>query len=112
MRVFIGRGFLDIDVKRVSFFGRFFGLMFLSVNCDNLLFEFGREGKWSIHSYFVFFDFLAIWIDDDKRVIEAKVVKPFTFSVKPKKKFKYLVEIPLNSKNKKIVEFFRRKRKI
>jgi len=112
MRIFIGRGFFDISVKRVSFFGKFIGLMFRSVKSDNLLFEFRRECRLSIHSYFVFFNFLAIWLDDDKRVVEVKMVKPFTFSVRPKKKFKYLIEMPLNSRNKRIVEFFRRKRKI
>jgi|SRR3989344_1160657 len=112
MRIYINRDSIDIKVKKLLVFGRLTGLMFRSAKIGNLLFEFKKKNKWAIHSYFVFFDFLAIWIDDDKNVVEAKIIKPFTFSVKPKKEFKYLIEVPITTENKHIIEFFRRKRKI
>ncbi len=100
---------LELDVKRVGFFSRGMGLMFKFRNTNNLLFEFEREVKIPFHSLFVFFPFLAIWLDSKNKVLEARIVKPFCFNVKPKTRFRKVIELPLNSKNAKIIEFFIRK---
>ena len=50
----------------------------------------------AIHSFFVFFPFLAIWLDDKDKIIDSKVIKPFRFSILPSKKFVKLIEIPIN----------------
>ncbi len=92
--------------KKVSFFGKFSGLMFKKNTTENLLFGFDNKTKMRIHSYFVFFDFLAVWLDENNAVIEFRVVRPFTLSVKPEKSFSKLIEIPLNGKNQEILEFF------
>ncbi len=105
------RKHIKVNVEKVGGFGKFSGLMFKTREFDNLLFEFNSERRWSIHSFFVFFSFLAIWIDENNRVLEVRVVKPFTLSIKPKKSFKRLIEAPLNRKNTKIIEFFVGKRK-
>ena len=55
---------------------------------------------------FVFFPFLAIWLDKKDRVLEWNVVKPFTTLVKPRQPFVKLIEVPLSSKNLPIVWFF------
>lgn len=86
--------------------------MFKSRNSGNLLFEFKKNTGISIHSYFVFFPFLAIWLDDKNKIIEWKVVKPFTFRIKPKIKFRRLVEIPINGENRKIISLFVGKGKV
>lgn len=96
---------IKVNIKKVSFFGKFSGLMFRSRNTSNLLFEFSRDVSISIHSLFVFFPFLAVWLDDKNRIIEKRIVKPFIFSAKPKKMFRKLVEIPLNNENKRIIGF-------
>tara|TARA_Y100000034_G_scaffold88208_1_gene105853 strand:+ start:5887 stop:6213 length:327 start_codon:yes stop_codon:yes gene_type:complete len=96
---------IDIPAKRLGFFGRFSGLMFRSANTKNLLFEFCGKGP-SIHSYFVFFDFLAIWLDSDNKVIEVRKIRPWTFSAKPDRNYKKLIEVPINRKNRKILKFF------
>jgi uncharacterized membrane protein (UPF0127 family) len=95
----------DVEVKRLSPFGHGLGLMFRTRNCDNLLFE--RKGKWGIHSWFVFFPFLALWLDEKNKVMEWKIVKPFSFYAEPRREFAKLVEIPLNARNKKTVNIFK-----
>lgn len=103
---------IKIPVKKISEFGKISGLMFRKKSAENLLFEFNKETNLRIHSYFVFFNFLALWINEKNKVLEWKIVKPFTLSVKPNKSFFKLIEIPLNKKNEKIVKFFVGERKI
>src|SRR3989344_7403007 len=105
------RKHVKVNVKKVGAFGKISGLMFRTKETENLIFDFNKTGFWSIHSFFVFFSFLAIWTDENGKVLEARVVNPFTFSIKPKKPFKKLIEVPINRKNTKIIEFFVGKRK-
>jgi uncharacterized membrane protein (UPF0127 family) len=95
---------IDIEARKLSFREQFRGLMFKSRNSENLLFDY--PGKWGIHSFFVFFPFLAIWVDDKNNVLEYKIVKPFTFYVESKRGFARLIELPINEKNKKIIDIF------
>jgi len=99
-----------LNVKKLSFIGKVFGLTFKRKSTKNLLFEFSDDKLIAIHSIFVFFPFLAIWLDSHNRVLEIRYVKPFTFHILPKKKFRKLIELPLNDENKDF-SFFRRKRK-
>ena len=105
--IYIKRGKKKINLKvhKVSFFGRFSGLMFRTRKVENLLFEFSEDVNYSIHSLFVFFPFLAVWLDKNNNVVDKKIVFPFILSVKTKKMFRKLVEIPLNNENTKIVDF-------
>ena len=91
------------NVKRIKgIIGKGTGLMFKSSNTDALLFEFNKPIKEGIHSLFVFFPFVAVWLDDKNRIIEKRVILPFTLLAKPKKEFKKLLEIPINSKYSKV----------
>lgn len=78
------------------------GLMFKRKETEPLLFEFSKPTRRAIHSYFVFFPFIAVWYNKDK-IVEVKKVKPFTFHVRPKKAFTKLLEIPINKKYSKIL---------
>ena len=98
---------ISINVKKLSFFGRFSGLMFRTLETENLLFDFGKDTNMPIHSFFVFFPFLAIWVDEKNNVIEKRIVSPFSPSVSPKNEFRRLIEVPINEKNKKILRFFK-----
>jgi uncharacterized membrane protein (UPF0127 family) len=100
------------NLKKVSEMGKFIGLMFKKSNTKNLLFSFKKDLKMAIHSYFVFFDFLAIWVDGKNNVLEFKIIRPFTSIIKPRKEFRKLIEIPFNSENSRILRFFVGKRKI
>ncbi len=88
-----------LDLKVCNFFDRGKGLMFTRrEKAKALLFDFNKPVLRAIHSLFVFFDFIAIWIDENGKIIEVKIVTPWTFSISPSRKFKRLVEIPINNK--------------
>ncbi|MBI4116915.1 DUF192 domain-containing protein [Candidatus Pacearchaeota archaeon] len=97
---------IEIFAKKVSPIGKVLGLMFKSKETDNLLFEFKNKTKMKIHSFFVFFKFLAVWLDEKNNVVDFKIVEPFEFSVSPKKPFRKLVELPFNDKNRKTISIF------
>jgi len=101
MEIHFGRKKLNVEVRKLGFFGKIRGLMFRSNGSESLLF--GEAG--AIHSLFVFFPFLAVWLDGENRVVASEVVKPFTMRVLPKKRSTKLVEIPINERNREIVEF-------
>ena len=60
-----------------------------------LLFVFKNSGKRSIHSFFCM-PFIGVWFEDDE-IIDVKLVRPWTLSVRPKKNFNKLLEIPSSS---------------
>jgi uncharacterized membrane protein (UPF0127 family) len=97
---------IDIPVEKVSRFGKISGLMLKNKETENLLFKFNTETRMRIHSFFVFFPFLAIWTDKKNKVLEFKVVTPFSPSVRPKNKFLNLIEMPVNEKNRKVIDLF------
>lgn len=93
---------IEIPCRKVGFFGKFMGLMFSRrENAEILLFDIGKP--FAIHSFFVFFDFLAIWIDKKNTVVEWKIVKPWSSYEKPKTNFSKLIEIPINRRYHNIV---------
>ena len=100
-----GKKKIPIEAHVVSGFGRFVGLMFSrKEKAKVLLFEFRKPVRLAIHSLFVFFPFIAIWIDETGKIIEIKKVKPFSLTICPEKNFSSFVEVPLNKKNKNIVD--------
>ena len=91
-----------------NFWRKFSGLMFSRrEKAGILLFDFDRKQNIAIHSFFVFYPFVAVWLDKKNKIVDLKVVKPFVPCVSPKKSCFKLVEIPINEKNKKFVDFFR-----
>src|SRR3989304_5118999 len=94
-----------VNVRKCSYFGEAFGLMFQKKeNVDVLLFDFSGRKRLALHSLFVFFSFLAVWLGDKNRIMEMRVVGPFSFNISSKKTFSKVVEIPFNKKYKKIIE--------
>jgi uncharacterized membrane protein (UPF0127 family) len=95
----INKDSFDLDAKICSEWGKIRGLMFRKKEkARALIFNFPEEKRLAIHSLFVFFPFLAIWLDDKNEIISIKEVKPFCFSISPKKPFSTLIEIPINQK--------------
>ena len=80
------------------------GLMFKTRKTSPLIFNFNKKVDWTLTSLFVFFPFLALWLDDKNNVVEMRVVKPFTFGIISKKPFYRLLEIPINGKNRELVK--------
>jgi len=96
---------IRVSAKKLNEFQKFTGLMFKSRKTENLLFDFPNDTKTPIHSLFVFFKFLIVWLDRDNNVLEYKIVEPFALIVKPEKPFRRFIELPLNRENKEIIYF-------
>jgi uncharacterized membrane protein (UPF0127 family) len=69
-----------------------------------LLFNFKEKQKIMIHSIFVFYDFVAVWLDKKNKVVDMKIVRPFSPYVSHRKKAFSLVEIPINNHYRRIVK--------
>ena len=94
---------ISLEAKSCNLFRDMIGLMFSSrEKAKALLFEFKKPTMMSIHSYFVFFPFIAVWINEKEKVIDLQIIKPWTSHIRPKKPFTKLVEIPINKRYKKI----------
>lgn len=90
---------VNVEVNLVPWWFEGIGLMFSRrKHAKALLFSFDKPTKMAIHSWFVFYSFFAIWLDEGGKVIGVKKIKPFSFRVLPSRKFKKIIEIPINSK--------------
>jgi uncharacterized membrane protein (UPF0127 family) len=83
-----------IQAKKAKGLWKIFGLMFRTRKTSPLLFEFKDDVHLAIHSFFVFFSFRAIWLDENNKIIEQRIVRPFAFYVRPRKPFRKLIEVP------------------
>jgi len=95
-----------LEVWNCNFFERFRGLMFRKKqNAKALLFKFKKSSNISIHSFFVFFEFYGIWLDDKNKILKIEKINPFRFQIFSPKKFSKLIEIPVNGRYSEIVQF-------
>jgi hypothetical protein len=79
-----------------SLLSRGFGLMFSKKRI--LVFVFDKEKISALHMFFVFFPIDALFLDANKIVVEIKEnLKPFSLYM-PKKKAKYIIELPKTKK--------------
>jgi len=83
-----------IKIINLKGWRRYIGMMF-QLTPAILHFEFKEPNLIPIHSAFCR-KFFAIWLDERNNIIEIKLVKPFQFNIKPKKKFSKLIEIPFS----------------
>ena len=96
---------IPLKLKQVRAFGELKGLMFCRREKSKaLLFSFKKPMSLAIHSFFVFPDFIALWLDENGKIIEMKKVKPWKLNIKPQRKFTKLIEIPINGKYRHIIE--------
>ena len=94
-----------VNAEKINGLRKGIGLMFARRDSAKaLLFDFHGKTKLLLHSFFVFFPFLAIWLDDKNKILEIKTVRPFSLNILSEKTFSKVVEIPLNQKYKKITE--------
>ena len=79
-----------------NIFSKTLGLMF-STKPKTLIFIFKKEKIIPLHMFFVFFPIEVLFLDKNKIVVEIKEnFKPFTF-YNPRKKSKYIIELPKDS---------------
>lgn len=71
------------------------GLMFSKALYDEaFIFVFKTEKVISLHMFFVFYPIDVLFLDKDNNVVELREnVRPFSF-LTPKKKAKYVIELP------------------
>ncbi len=99
-------GKINLVVEDCNLFKKVTGLMFSRrEKAQALLFNFSKPTKIKLHSLFVFFPFVVVWLDDKNKVIDLRIVKPFKYSIISNKTFSKIIEIPLNNKYKKIIDF-------
>lgn len=80
-----------------NIFSKGFGLMFSRKTDKSLVLDFNTEKIISLHMLFVFYPIDVIFLDEKKRVVEIKEnFKPFRFYT-PKKKARYVIELPESS---------------
>jgi len=99
MEVRFGNKKINIDVKKSSGIR---GLMFRKKETDALIFT-CRGG---IHSLFVFFPFLCLWLDEENKIVDWKIVKPWSRFVCSDKDFVRVLEVPINDRYKKLLAHF------
>jgi uncharacterized membrane protein (UPF0127 family) len=100
---------INLEVNNLNFFERGRGLTFRKKEkAPLLLFDLVGKYKDCLTSYFVFFDFLAIWLDEKNNVLDVKLVKPWTVCVNSKTKWSKILEVPINKKYRREIKFFRR----
>lgn len=81
-------------MRKVSGLEKYLGLMFRSENTEPIEIVFDKEVDAPIHSWFVFFDFMAYWYDAQGEMIQSRLIKPFEKEVKCWKPFLRIIEIP------------------
>lgn len=85
-------------------FSKTFGLMFRSrlASADGILLVARKESvaHTSIHSFFVFFPFDAIWMNEEKKIVDMKRVYPFRAFVYPRAPAKYVLELAVGQLEK------------
>ena len=97
MKIKFKNKIFEVDARKSSGIR---GLMFCGKETKALFFE----TKGAIHSLFVFFPFIILWIDNKNAVVDCKIVKPFSFHVNTNKEFERIVEIPLSRRYNNIVK--------
>lgn len=103
---------IKFNASLVPFWYEGIGLMFKTKNnAKPLLFSYNFSSRMGIFSYFIPFDFLAIWVDKNNFVVQTEIVKPKTSSVIPEKKFTKLIEIPVLKEYSEIINFFKKNKK-
>ena len=96
----------SLEVCKVPWYLEGIGMMFCRrEKAKALLFRFKKPMRMKIHSLFVFFPFVAIWLDEKNKILDLKIVKPWNLSVSSRKSFSKLVEIPINERYREIIRF-------
>jgi len=85
------------------------GMMFRKrLTARAILFNFRRKSRPAIHSYFVSFPFIAVWLNAKNKVIDHGIVEPKRLWIVPDKPCYSLLEIPINKyyRERGLIEWF------
>jgi uncharacterized membrane protein (UPF0127 family) len=82
------------------------GLILRTRNTANLLFENPGGENFDLTSWFVFFPFLVLWLDGKNNVVDSRIARPFEARIKSRRAFSRVLEVPVNERNREIIDFF------
>lgn len=100
---------IKIEVGLCRFLNQLRGLMFTKrIKARAILFNFRKKSRPTIHSYFVFFPFIAVWLNEKNKVIDHGIIAPFKLWIIPDKPCYSLLEIPINKyyRERGLIEWF------
>jgi uncharacterized membrane protein (UPF0127 family) len=101
----IGKKEISFIAEECNMLEKTIGLMFSRrEKAEILLFSFKQKQKIAIHSFFVFYPFLAVWLDERNRISKVKIIKPFIPYASSDRKCFRLAEIPISRKNRRIIK--------
>lgn len=96
---------VKLDLEECGFFGKVRGLMFRRLgNAPILSFSWKEDTNVSLHSLFVFFPFIVIFLDDKNNILEMREIFPWNLAIESKKKFSRIIEIPVSQKHRRLIE--------
>ncbi len=82
-------------------FRQAFGLMFRkTLNNTGWVFLLPRKSKWHVTNLFVFQTITVLWLDENKKVLQSRLVKPFTPHIAGIKNTCFLLELPASAFSK------------
>lgn len=71
------------------------GLMFRKRLVDEgWVFVFPRSKRWDLTNLFVFQAIDALWLDEERRVLQVRTIKPFVWRVRGVLGSRYVIELP------------------
>jgi uncharacterized membrane protein (UPF0127 family) len=75
------------------------GLMFtLPIKNKGLIFDFPKKTLAMLHMLFVFYPIDILWLDENKKVVDIRFCAlPFWPLIIPKRKSKYVIELPVKT---------------
>lgn len=103
MTIKINSKSINIEIRKATnFFQKLKGLMFTSEKNFNYALIFympkARERN-GLHMLFVFYSILCIFLDENKKVVDKVILKPFCPLYIPKKECNYIIELPTKYEN-------------
>ncbi|MBT4258257.1 hypothetical protein HOD88_03695 [archaeon] len=94
-----GKENILLNVRKQSFFDMGRGLLFYPrEKAPALIFYSSHPKLDAIHSCFLFFDFLAIWLDKNNNVLEIRKIRPWQIHSNHDGDWKKLIEIPISKR--------------
>ena len=98
--VYHGKKF-SFDAEKCEGAKQGLGLMFKPKDTKPLLFDFKKPTNMALTSLFVFFPFVAVWLDGKNNALAVEKIWPFRLVIQSPKGFVRLLEIPINGKHHK-----------
>ncbi|MBM3230614.1 hypothetical protein FJZ22_03115 [Candidatus Pacearchaeota archaeon] len=96
MRLVKGKRSMQVSITQAQGVRILRGLMCTRSSHTPLYFK--LRFPFSIHSFFVFYPFFAVWIGKRNRILRTDLVSPFTFHISPPDGTTGLLEIPVHTK--------------